>query len=434
MKPAGWAKTGLVLFEETSSSRESAVQDRQLYAQILGIAEPWLVEAVDLRLEKGEVVVRLKRRESAILSCPKCGRSCPGYDHQVRRWRHLDTCQYQTILEAPIPRCECPDHGVHQIAVPWAEEKSRFTALFEALAIDWMRVASQSAVARQLGLSWWQAHGIMKRAVERGLRRRDAQSPVLIGVDEKSFQKGHEYVTVVCDLVEGNVLYVGDDRSKASLDAFYEGLNDEEKQAVQAVAMDMCQAYISSTCKQLPQGETKIVFDKFHLARNLSDAVDKVRRAENKRLRAEGDTRLVGTKYDWLRNPLHESRDQSKAARPLRESLLATARAWRLKETFMDFFRYQYPANARKFFTSWYAWAIRSRLEPIKRVARTFKSRLDQLLNYIKTPITNATSESLNAKIQWIKYSARGFRSRDGFRNAIYFHCGGLDLYPHKTE
>ena len=131
------------------------MQDRQLYAQILGIGDPWLVESVDLRLEQGEVVVRLQRRESARLSCPHCERSCPGYDHQVRRWRHLDTCQYQTILEAPIPRCECPEHGVRQIEVPWAEPGSRFTALFESLAIDWIKVAGQTPVARQLGLSWW---------------------------------------------------------------------------------------------------------------------------------------------------------------------------------------------------------------------------------------------------------------------------------------
>lgn len=407
------------------------MQDRQLYAQILGIADPWRVEQVELRLVDGEVVVRIGHRDEVALSCPVCGRTCPGYDTQPRRWRHLDTCQYETILEAAVPRCECPEHGVKQIQVPWAERGSRFTSLFERLAIDWMQEVGRTAVARRMKLTWSESHGIMRRAVRRGLARRQAEDHVLLGVDEKSFQKGHEYVTMVCDIVEGKVLYVGDDRTQASLDAFYDGLTDAQKNAIEAVAMDMCQAYVASTSAKLPDGASKIVFDKFHIAKMLSEAVDKVRREENKRLRAVGDDRLVGTRYTWLRNPLLESAEQARSAASLRKTLLATARAWRLKETFMDFFTYRYPANAKKFFERWYGWACRSRLAPMKKVAKTLKHRLANLLTYCRIPITNATSESLNSKIQWIKYTARGFRSREGFRTAIFFHCGGLDLYPH---
>lgn len=406
------------------------MQDRQLYAQILGVADPWRVDGVELRLAEGQVVVRIGRLEATPLACPVCGRACPGYDTQERRWRHLDTCQYETILEAPVPRCECPEHGVKQIAVPWAERGSRFTALFERLAIDWMREVGRAAVARRMGLSWSESHGIMRRAVRRGLARRREENYPLLGVDEKSFQKGHEYVTIVNDLTRNVVLYVGDDRTQASLDGFYDSLTDAQKSAVEAVAMDMCQAYVASTSAKLPDGASKIVFDKFHIAKLLSEALDKVRREENKRLQAAGNEQLVGTRYVWLRNPLNESAEQAMAAKSLRKSLLATARAWRLKETFMDFFNYRYAANARKFFDRWYAWARRSRLDPIKKVAKTLKSRLANLLTYCRIPITNAASESLNSKIQWIKYTARGFRSRQGFKTAILFHCGGLDLYP----
>lgn len=406
------------------------MQDRQLYAQILGIGDPWRVDHVELQLAQGQVVVRIGRIESDRLTCPECGQACAGYDTQVRRWRHLDTCQYETILEASVPRCECPEHGVKQVAVPWAERGSRFTALFERLAIDWMREVGRTAVARRMKMTWSESHGIMRRAVRRGLSRRKVESYPVLGVDEKSFQKGHEYVTMVNDLIRHVVLYVGDDRTQASLDAFYDGLTDAQKNAVEAVAMDMCQAYVSSTTSKLPGGASKIVFDKFHIAKMLSDAVDRIRREENKRLRQAGDDRLVGTRYAWLRNPQNESAEQARSAQSIRTSLLATARAWRLKETFMDFFTYRYQANAKKFFDRWYAWACRSRLEPMKKVAKTLKGRLVNLLTYCRMPITNAVSESLNAKIQWIKYTARGFRSRDGFKTAILFHCGGLDLYP----
>ena len=280
-------------------------------------------------------------------------------------------------------------------------------------------------------LTWSESQGIMCRAVRLELARRQAENHVLLGVDEKSFQKGHEYVTMVCDIVEGKVLYVGDDRTQASLDAFYDGLTDAQKNAIETVAMDMCQAYVASTSGKLPDGASKIVFDKFHIAKMLSEGGDKVRREENKRLRAAGDDRLVGTRYAWLRNPQRGSDDQARSAGSLRKSLLATARAWRLKETFMDFFTYRYPANAKKFFDRWYGWACRSRLTPMKIVAKTLKHRLANLLTYCRIPITNATSESLNSKIQWIKYTARGFRSREGLKTAIFFHCGGLDLYPH---
>lgn len=237
------------------------MHDRQLYARILGITSPWLVRDVELDEESHTVVVHLKH-STGPLACPECGESCPGYDSQPRRWRHLDTCQFQTILSADVPRCECPEHGVGQLRVPWAEEHGRFTALFESVAIDWMLEAGRAATARRMRLSWAEADGIMKRAVARGLARRKQELYPLLGVDEKSFQKGHEYVTVVCDLEQKIVLYVGDERSQASLDGFYDSLTDAQRNAVEAVAMDMCQAYVASTTDKLPDGASKIVFDK----------------------------------------------------------------------------------------------------------------------------------------------------------------------------
>jgi transposase len=167
------------------------VQDHELYARILGIQSPWRVDRVELKVAEGEVHIHLVHEAGVQWCCPECGQSCPLYDHQPeRRWRHLDTCQYQTILHAEPPRGNCAEHGARAVKLPWAEPSSRFTALLERLAIDWLKAASQKAVGDQLGLSWDEVHAIQERAVQRGLMRRQAEPIERLGVDEKSFTKG----------------------------------------------------------------------------------------------------------------------------------------------------------------------------------------------------------------------------------------------------
>ena len=409
------------------------MQDRQLYEQILGIRSPWTVERVELKLEKakGAVHVYLEHETERAWPCPECGKECALHDHQPeRQWRHLDTCQYQTIVHASPPRSNCCEHGIKVVKLPWTELGSRFTALFERLAIDWLKVASQKAVAEQLRLTWDEIHGILERAVERGLRRRKAETVRHIGVDEKAFRKGHRYLTLVNDLDHSRVLYVAEDRKQSSLDGFWSRLSQEQHAGIEAVAMDMWDPYIASTKQHLPNADNKIVFDKFHIAKHLSEAVDQVRRQENKELRSQGDNRLVGTKYDWLRHPANFATDAWREFKDLRESTLKTARAWALKEIAMTLFTYSYTAAAKSFFQRWYGWASRCRLKPMIEAGRMLKRRLDNILTFVKHRITNAASESLNAKIQWVKYTARGFRNQKNFINAIYFHCGGLDLAP----
>ena len=244
------------------------MRDTDLYGRILGIESPWEVSSVELRPEAGEVEVFVVRRRDEALSCPECG--CAGRRHDARRrsWRHLPTCQYRTILTAAVPRVRCSEHGVRTVAVPWSDPGSRFTALFESLVIDWLGEASISAVARQLDLSWDQVSGVLDRAVDRGLARRgDAPASRCLGVDETSFQKRHEYVTVVADLEgEPRVHHVADGRGKEALSSYYESLSEEELSKIEAVAMDMWPSYISATVAALPDGDRKIAFDKFHVA------------------------------------------------------------------------------------------------------------------------------------------------------------------------
>ena len=407
------------------------MQDRDLYGQILGVQKPWRVESVDLKLSEGEVHVHLTHDAGLEWLCPECGKNCPLYDHQPeRRWRHLDTCQYRTILHATPPRSNCPEHGALNVKLWWAEPSSRFTAMFERLAIDWMKAASQKAVADQLHLSWDEVHAIQERAVVRGLARREAETISHLGVDEKSFTKGHRYFTLVNDLDRSRVLYVAEDRTEASLDGFWSGLAATQIDGVKAIAMDMWDPYINSTLNHLPEAQSKIVFDKFHIAKHLSEAVDLVRRKENKQLRAAGDDRLTGTRYDWLKHPAKMDPADRREFTELKDSALKTARAWALKESMMAFFEYLYERPARKHYRWWHNWAVRSRLRPMIDKARMIQRRFENIVTYLKHRITNAASESINSKIQWVKYTARGFRNKTNFKTAIYFHCGGLDLMP----
>jgi len=393
------------------------------------------VERVDLQLKEGEVHVYLTHQDNREWACAECGVLCPLYDHQPeRQWRHLDTCQYRTILHAKPPRSQCPEHGVRVVKLSWAEASSRFTALFEGLAIAWLKHASQKAVGEQLRLSWDEIHGIMERAVERGLARRQAEEIPYLGVDEKAFRKGHKYLTLVNDLTRSRVLYVAEDREQSSLDGFWPTITAEQQASIEAVALDMWDPYVASVRGHLPKAEEKMVFDKFHIAKHLGEAVDRVRRRENKVLKAEGDERLKGTKYDWLRDPASMEGEQKREFAELRKSELKTARAWALKETAMDLYDYVYEKPARRHFHWWYNWAVRSRLQPMKEVAAMLKRRFENIITYLRHRITNAASESLNAKIQWIKYTARGFRNKQNFINAIYFHCGSLDLAPSPTK
>lgn len=406
------------------------MDEKILYAKLLGLNSPWGVDKVELRLDEGEVHVWVVLPPKQLWVCPDCLERAPIHDHRERVWRHLDTFQYRTLLHARVPRLNCPRHGVRQLRVPWAEEGSRFTALFEALAIDWMKQAPLAAVAERLHLSWDEAAGIQERAVRRGLARREVETVRYLGVDETSFQRRHEYVSVVTDLERTRVLYVADDRKRESLDSFWQGLSREHLGSIEAVAMDMWEPYIRSTRAHLPDADSKIVFDKFHVAQHLNNAVDKVRRQENRQLLAEGKPWLVKTKFSWLRNPENFTQQSWREFAPLRESVLKTARAWALKEAAMCLWDLRYLGVVERNFRAWYNWAIRSRLEPIKRVARMIKAHWTNIKTYFKHRITNAGAESINAKIQMVKYMSRGFRNRQRFRNAIYFHCGGLDLYP----
>ena len=407
------------------------MNDKKLYEQILGITSPWHVERVDLELEEGQVLIAVEGSPEAE-RCPECGERCPRYDSNERRWRHLDTCQYQTILSARIPRIKCDEHGVRQVRIPWAEERSRFTALFEALVIDWLRATeSIAAVSKGMGLTWEEVSGMRSGALARCMMRRwRAELPSSVGVDETSITRGYVYITVVNALGEARVLDVMDERTEESLNTFWQQYSATELAGVEKVAMDMWPAYISSTRKALPYADDKIVFDKFHILKHLGEAVDKVRRREHRELQADDDHRLSRTKYLWLSRPERLEGEARARIDTLRRGSLRTARAYRYKEHASRLWGYVRRGMAERLWRQWLHGALRCALEPIRVVARMIRNHFAGVINAATSDITNAMSESVNSHIQRIKKRACGFRSRTRFREAILFHLGGLDLYP----
>lgn len=408
------------------------MQDTKLFETILGLQAPWQIARVELKTDEQRVDLWLEHEPSR-WRCPECGTELPGFDHaEARTWRHLDTCQFQTHLHAAIPRVQCPTHGVKQVRVPWAEPRSRFTLLMERLVIDLLRQCSTVTGACAIAaISWDEAWGIMQRAVARGQARKVAAPVRYVGVDEKAFRKGHVYHTVVCDLTRATVEYVGEGRRAESLAPFYAGLTPEQRDALEAVAMDMWDPYIKATRDGLPEGAERIVFDRFHVMRDITTAVDLVRKQEHRALlRATGDSVLTGTKYLWLYAKEHLPATRGAAFRQLRALNLKVGRAWAIKESLRTLWNYRQFAAATRFFDEWYGWARRSQLDPIKRVAATLKRHRSGVLRYCRHRITNGVAEGLNSKIMTIKRKACGFRNAQHFTTAIYFHCGGLDLYP----
>lgn len=407
------------------------MQDTALYQYLLGLQTPWTVSRVHLDINGQRVDVWAEHPEDVAWVCPQCTKRLPLYDHaEERTWRHLDSCQFQPHLPARIPRVACGEHGVVQVTVPWAEPRSRFTLLFERLAIDVLRQCDVSGATRILRISWDEAWGVMQRAVTRGRARKQARMVRRIGVDEKAAAKGHRYLTLVCDLDEGTVEYIAEDRKQERLDRYYAGLTQEQLTGIEAVAMDMWEPYIQATRAQVPEAAEKIVFDRFHVMGHISKAVDTVRKQEHRDLMASGDETLKGSKYLWLysrENVPARRRDEFAA---LRRQELKVGRAWALKEALRRLWDYVSPAAGWKFWKRWYFWATHSRLKPIRKAAATIRRHIANIVTYYQHPITNAMSEGLNSQIQKIKSMACGFRNIEHFKTAIYFHCGGLDLYP----
>lgn len=401
-----------------------------LLTELLHLPKPWILAGWHLDPVRLVLTVQVAWPADVAVRCPGCQAACNVHDHrEPRHWRHLPCMEYQTWLVCRLPRARCETHGVRTVAVPWAEPLARMTVSFEAHCIVTLQSCPTiTAAQRLLCLGEAELYSVRRRAVERGLSRRDWSGLGHVGLDEKSFLKGQSYVTALSDLDKSRVLEVVESRTQEAAEQALKAIPEPARSGVVAAAMDMHQPYQMAVNNVLPKAD--IVHDRYHIKAHLNEAVNKVRRAEHKALLADGDKSLVGTRYVLLRNPQNWSEQEALCFDDLAAMQLKVTRAWWLKELFDDLYTYRSEAWARRFFSKWFFRATHSHLEPLRKAAWMVKRHFENIVTYIKHGITNAVAEGLNSKIQIIKSAARGFRNFQNYRIAILFHCGALDLFP----
>ncbi len=400
------------------------------YALLLGLQEPWEVTEVklDIDLLKVDIFVEYMGQSSC---CPECESESSIYDRSPSRtWRHLDTMQFATHLHCQTPRVKCSKHGVKTIALPWANKHSGFTLMFEAFAVKVLQASrSTQDAAKLLNLNWHQLQSIMDKAVTRGLERRTVDEIPWLGMDEKSFRSGHNYISVINDLENMRVLEVVEGREgKAANELITKALDEKQQEMVCGVCIDMSAPYIKAIRELLPHAD--IVHDKFHISKHLNEAVDLTRRKEHAKLLKNNDQTLTKTKYLWLTNMDHLSEESAKKIDHLKSSDLAVSKAWYLKELFRHFWSRRDRTYAEHYFEFWLEEVKKAGISSMNKVARMLKKHLGNVLTYFETYLTNAYSEGINSKIQALKANARGFRNFENYRTRILFFCGKLKLSP----
>lgn len=421
--------------------------DTELYTQILGLTPPWRVCDVTLDPEGRSVHVRVEPAADAQWLCPECRQPAPGYDgREERAWRHLDSCEFTTFLVARLPRVQCPTHGVKTVTAPWAEPHARFTRAFACFAQQGLRATRvQAHAASLLRLTPAEVHDLLDRVVRQGVAAVLATPPgappasgVHLTLDEKQYGPGQSYLTVLGDPEAGTVVAVADTRTEEAAVALLTGaVPPRERAAIRTVSLDLWAPFLAAVAQVLPAADR--VYDRFHAAQELNDAVDATRRAEHRRLRAArpsgegrpaGPSPLTGTRFWWLHHAedlLPEQRTQLAA---LRAAGLQTAQVWACKEAFRAFFDQPDAAAGAAFFDRWYAQAVAVGSAPLTAVAEKFARHRELLLAYLRHHRTNAFAEYLNGAIQQIKTAAHGFRNFTCYRRAILFFLGGLGRCP----
>ena len=404
-----------------------------LYKDIIGVQIPWKITAVTKDEVSRVITVRIEHDHKKVLACPICARSTKRHDHRVRVLRYLDTCQYETFLEVLVPRIRCKKDGVQQIQIPFAEKHSRFTSRFESAIIVWLQDSPISTVAKNFNLSWDEVDGIMQRAVKRGLSRKKQQAVINMGIDETSYQKGHEYATILLDKDRDRVIDVLDDRKAETLEKWLKTQKDIDLSGISSISMDMWDAYIKAIKEVIPEAEEKIVFDRFHVSKQFNQALDTVRRREhNDFMERSGESPLTKSRFEWLinSNRTDNRSGKRKAFLSLSQLNLETARAWRIKETANSLWDYIYMNVAEEAWKKLLVWISLCRIPEMVKVGKTVRKYFYGILNAIRFKASNGMLEAKNNSIQRIKRMACGFRNRYRFRNAILFHLGKLNLFP----
>lgn len=356
---------------------------------------------------------------------PRCGVCGTPGDYRdtlsERRFRHVPLWAIPvTLVYAPC-RVTCPHcKAVHVESMPWAAGKKQLTRALAIAVATWAKSLPWLQVARHFQCSWGTVASAVAYVVAFGLARRDLSQITHIGVDEISRQRGHVYLTNVYDLKTGTLIWSGEGRTRETLHAFFDFFGKERTANLIGICCDMWPSYIDTIRARAPQAT--LVFDKFHIVRQLTEAVDKVRRQEVADKEHKGV--LAGTRYIWLKNPWNLT-DKQKASLSFLETLnLKIHRAYLLKESFRDFWQSTSKEIARKFMEQWFTWAMESKIKPMQDFALLLKRHEEGILTYFDMPISNGAVEGLNNKAKVISHRAYGFRSAKNYMLNLY-HCMG---------
>ncbi len=357
-------------------------------------------------------VARIGKRQ---LRCSHCRAACRRTHGRLkaRTWRDLSLRDRPLKLNYQPFRVRCLRcQKVKVEKVPWAEPWSRVTmSLAAAVAL----------LARKLTVVQ-----IVQRVVAEGLKQRRWKALHVIGVDEVSRKRGHRYLTLVYDLERHRLVWIGEDRKKETLDAFFQWLNRRRARSIHSVCCDMWAPYAKSVHQHLPQAT--LVFDRFHLVRHLLDAVDEVRRSEVRRLSGSHKQLIKGTRFILLKNPWNLTDAQRDSLFDLTRINLRLVRAYLLKETFQLFWHYKRRFYAERFLRNWLWKASHSRLKPMKKFAQLVRSHIDGILAWTTLRISNGALEGFNNKVKLVSHRAFGFRTISHYIAAIYHVCADLPL------
>lgn len=400
-----------------------------LFRQALGLTQPWDVERVALDVARSRIDLYVVWRASSA-ACPACGAAAQKiHDHRGRSWRHLDFFQFEAYVHCELARIACSAcQGTTQLGVPWAREGSRFTLMFEALALTLAREMPVSACARILRCSdnvlWRQidAHVDLARAQE------SYADTHVIGIDETSCAKGHSYITLVHDLSKGKLIYATPGKDASTVQRFTEDFKTHQgkPEAIEVVCMDMSKAFIAGAAKYLPAAA--VAFDGFHVVQLANKAVDAVRREE-----ARGEGWLKKTRWCWLKDKAKWTRKEQDKMDWMPHSRLKTARAWRIKEALRDIYANSRcdAAQSALSLKKWLRWAQRCQLHPIKELAKTIKQHWAGILTAFEaTHLHTGYVEAVNSLLQAAKAKARGYGTTRHFIAMAFLIAGKLSHLP----
>ena len=400
------------------------MRNTDLFQLALGLVPPWLVNDVRFDADKKQLDIEIDFARGGRFPCPHCNAAdCPVHDTAMQKWRHLDFFQHQAFLHARTPRIICPTCGVKQIAVPWARAGSGFTLLFEALAMTLVTHMPVRAAANLLNEHDTRIWRIVGHYVEQAVARMDLAEISRVCIDETAARRGHNYISLFVDIDARKTVFVTEGRAAATVAAFADHVDGHNSDAsrIKEVCIDMSAAYIKGVTENLTEAE--ITFDKFHAVKLVNDAVDQVRRIESKT-----QPSLKGSRYAWLKNEANLSAGQSATLGTLAHTNLKTARAYRMRLAFQEVYAQPTRGWGELFLDRWIGWVKRSRLEPMKTVAKTMERHRDGILAWFDSRIANGLIEGINSLVQAAKAKARGYRSTRNLINMTYLITGKIDL------